>query len=149
MTGLHTPELIQHLARVLPQICEGGTTLSLEQVLEIFEASQHFAVARVDGGIRAHAECRINPQAPHRWIVSCAVEPEYQGRGLGRQTLSEALAFADAHGAEYVDGTAWASNTRVLALDKSLGFVEVGKVEDAYRRDGVSYDHVMLVRKVV
>jgi RimJ/RimL family protein N-acetyltransferase len=58
-----------------------------------------------------------------------------------------ALEWCDANGFEYVDGCAWAHNERVLALDKSLGFAEVGRIEDAYRRDGKQYTQVILVRR--
>lgn len=140
-------KLRAHIKRVLPEICEGGTTMTYRQALAVLETSRFIATAEVDGEIRAFGECRVNPVSPHRWTVSCAVESAFQGMGLGRRVLSEALAFADEHGAEYVDGVAWAHNARVLKLDFSLGFKPVGRVNDAYRRDGVSLDQILLVRK--
>lgn len=139
-------KLRAHIKRVLPEICEGGTTMTYKQALAVLETARFIATAEVDGEIRAFGECRINPVSPHRWTVSCAVEREYQGRGLGRQVLAAALLRADVDRAEYVDGVAWAHNARVLALDFSLGFKAVGRVNDAYRRDGVSYDQILLVR---
>lgn len=136
----------EHLKRVLPEICEHGVTMTLSQAQLALESAVHIETAEVDGTVRAHAEIRRNATSPHRWTVSCAVEREYQGRGLGRRVLSAALRRADELGAEYVDGVAWADNHRVLALDLSLGFRVVGTVIDAYRRGGRSYDQVLLVR---
>lgn len=142
-----TPELARHIKRVHPQICAGGVNASVRDVLAVIDSADHVVVARVDGVIRAHAEARRNPFSPYRAVVSCAVEPEYQGRGLGRETLGAVLEWCDDHGVQYVDGTAWASNTTALALDESLGFRVVGRIDDAYRRDGVSYDQLQLVRR--
>ena len=136
----------EHLKRVLPEICEHGVTMSLAQAQAALDSAVHIETAEVDGVVRAHAELRRSHISPYRWTVSCAVEREYQGRGLGRLVLSRALDHADASGAEYVDGVAWADNHRVLALDMSLGFRVVGTVIDAYRRGGRSYDQVLLVR---
>jgi GNAT superfamily N-acetyltransferase len=142
--------LREHLRRVLPEIVRGGVPMTYQQVLRVIEGARHVVTANTDGlwVPRAHAELRVNPVSPHRWTVSCAVEREYQGKGLGRKVLSDALAWADAHGAEYVDGVAWAHNEAVLRLDLSLGFEIVGRVDDAYRTpSGERFDQVFLVRR--
>jgi ribosomal-protein-alanine N-acetyltransferase len=69
-------------------------------------------------------------------LMSIAVDPAWQGRGLARQLLGENLAFCQA-----VGGLGWMTlevkwdNAPALALYKSYGFTTVGK-RKAYYRDG-------------
>lgn len=71
-----------------------------------------------------------NPDgAPYAWIANLTTVPAWRGRGLGRALLSAAIADLQRRGARSttlgVDGGAAAP----LALYRSAGFAEVGRLE--------------------
>jgi mycothiol synthase len=94
-----------------------------------------FLVHEVDGRIAGSCWTKIHPEDPpigEIYVIS--VDPEYQGRGLGRALVLAGLAHLAAAGVGtgmlYVD----AANTPAVSLYRALGF-EVDHVDRAYVGD--------------
>ena len=83
------------------------------------------------------------------FIGGMFVAPAWRDKGLGRQLLEQALAFADAMpGLHQVTLTVTAGNAAAVTLYESMGFVVFGRAPDALLVDGVSYDDIQMVRAV-
>ena len=66
---------------------------------------------------------------PHADVEKVAVDPDHQGRGLGRRLMTELVAAArDAH-IEVLTLDQRGDNTRAAALYESLGFRLYGRLE--------------------
>ena len=77
-------------------------------------------------------------------LLDIAVLPRYQGRGYGRQLLSQGLAQMQALGASSCYLEVRVSNLSAQALYKSMGFEVVGERKDYYpARDGRENGWVM------
>ena len=75
-----------------------------EEVTGLTEASQGgLFVAELDGQVVGFALASINPVSGHSecWLNDLGVDPEYQGRGCGRQLIEAVLAFGAAGNARY------------------------------------------------
>jgi ribosomal-protein-alanine N-acetyltransferase len=59
-------------------------------------------------------------------LANIAVAPEYQGHGLGRWMLQQALTQADIHRCEMIYLEVRISNYRAIDLYKKAGFIELG-----------------------
>jgi ribosomal protein S18 acetylase RimI-like enzyme len=74
------------------------------------------------------ATCYLCPQVPHHAYFSAAwIDPRYRRRGLGRQLLDKAIAWAAAHGADHL--RLWVDDTNPAAAEfyRALGFVPTGE----------------------
>jgi RimJ/RimL family protein N-acetyltransferase len=79
----------------------------------------------------------------HRARLGIGVERAQRGRGLGSALLHAALAWArDGHELAWIDLSVFAHNHRAIQLYQRFGFIELGRVQDAYRVDGTSVDDV-------
>lgn len=101
--------------------------------------------------IRAHVAVTGNALVPWRCTLGMGVERSHRGQGIGRELMNVALRWVreSAPSVEWVDGYALADNAPVLALDYSVGFVEVGRVPDVARFGDHSADQLILTLKVV
>ena len=66
---------------------------------------------------------------PHADVEKVAVAPAHQGRGLGRQIMTELIAAARDAGVEVLTLDQRGDNTRAAALYESLGFRQYGRLE--------------------
>jgi ribosomal protein S18 acetylase RimI-like enzyme len=57
------------------------------------------------------------------WIREIAVKPEYQGRGIARKLITQALAYCKAHGAKRAFLAADECNSYAIHLYESIGFI--------------------------
>ena len=74
------------------------------------------------------ATCYLCPQVPRRAYFSAAwIDPRYRRRGLGRQLVDAAIAWAAAHGADHL--RLWVDDTNPAAAEfyRALGFVPTGE----------------------
>jgi GNAT superfamily N-acetyltransferase len=102
-----------------------------------------------DGQVKGHVLVEGNAFSSHRCTLSMGVEADARGQGVGRTLMTLAVSWCAAqHELSWIDGWALAHNKPVLALDKSVGFYEVGFIEDALRVDGVSYDQMILALRL-
>lgn len=101
-----------------------------------------------DGAVLGSAKMGANQSGPggHVATASFMVDPARSGRGVGRALGGYAVAWARAAGFRGMQFNAVvASNTRAVALWRSLGFELVGTVPGAFRHPSLGYVglHVM------
>ncbi|UOD32137.1 GNAT family N-acetyltransferase [Massilia violaceinigra] len=82
------------------------------------------------------------------FVGGMVVAPAWRNKGVGRQLLAHALAFADAlPGVRQVTLTITAGNAAALALYASMGFRVFGQEPRALCVDGVFYDTIYMLRE--
>ena len=75
--------------------------------------------------------------APEAELLSIAVDPRHQGRGIGRQLLSVHFARLAAHGAREVFLEVEQGNSVAIHLYEQFGFAKVGERAGYYaKKDG-------------
>jgi ribosomal protein S18 acetylase RimI-like enzyme len=67
---------------------------------------------------------------PHADIEKVAVDPDFQGRGIGRRLMVELIAAARAARVEVLTLDLRADNERAVALYESVGFRRYGRLAD-------------------
>ncbi|MFJ1971243.1 N-acetyltransferase family protein [Streptomyces sp. NPDC087903] len=72
------------------------------------------------------------PNADHSWILSLAITPGLQGRGLGRRLMSEILEHLRSEDVKEVWLTVEPTNDTAVVLYRSLGFVPEGAPRQDY-----------------
>ncbi len=101
-----------------------------------------------DGALVGMLDCRGEPRWRRRHAVTLglAIDPDWQGRGLGRALMHRALDWARNHpGIERVELHVHAGNTPALALYRQLGFLEEGRRARAIKfRDGRYCDDLLM-----
>ncbi|MBU8878907.1 GNAT family N-acetyltransferase [Bacillus sp. FJAT-29790] len=65
---------------------------------------------------------------PHADIEKVAIDPRYQGHGLGRRLMNQLISAADNAGIEVLTLDFRGDNARAAKLYKSLGFSEYGRL---------------------
>jgi RimJ/RimL family protein N-acetyltransferase len=74
-------------------------------------------------------------------IVSVFVQPEYRGRGIGKQLMHAAIAHArTVDGVEQLDLAVESGNTAAIKLYESFGFTSWGTEPSFAKVDGIDYD---------
>jgi phosphinothricin acetyltransferase len=94
-------------------------------------------VAEVDGEVAGYsAYGPFRPKAGYGATMehSVYVRPRFQGRGIGRALLVAVVDAARADGVHALIGGLSADNEASLALHRSLGFVEVGRLPEVGRK---------------
>jgi ribosomal protein S18 acetylase RimI-like enzyme len=90
-------------------------------------------IAEVEG--RAVGICCLNPRGDHGGVGPVAVDPSYQGRGIGRQLMNALLKKAD--GLQSVRLFQEAFNPASFSLYYSLNFMPVAELLDLFLNTGV------------
>lgn len=88
------------------------------------------------------------PAYAHTAEISIYISPEYRGKGLGRELLSQSLAMTRQLGIKTVVGFIFSHNIRSLNLFKSFGFEEWGMLPDVAEMDGREYSLSILGKRV-
>lgn len=112
-----------------------GATEDEARALWMLPPPAEVLVAVADGRVVGTAEIRPNQvgRGSHVANASFMVDPTAAGRGIGRALGEEVLVRARAAGYRAMQFNAVvATNTRALALWRSLGFAEVGRVPGAF-----------------
>lgn len=85
----------------------------------------------------------------HRADVSIALRKAYWGLGLGKALLTRVLTLAKELGYEQVELEVISGNDRALGLYQRMGFVQTGRMPNAFRYDNGTYrDEIQMVRRV-
>ena len=84
----------------------------------------------------------------HTVEVSIYISSEYQGKGLGRVLLAEALAMTERLDIKTVVGFVFSHNVPSVRLFKSFGFEEWGKLPDIAEMDGREFSLSILGKRV-
>ena len=120
-----TEEVVDAIARLLPQLSRSASAPSAEQLVEIATSSATcLLVARVDGvivGSLTLAVFRI-PTGVRAWIEDVVVDEAARGQGVGEALNQEALHIAKQLGAITVDLTSRPSRAAANRLYQRLGF---------------------------
>lgn len=94
-------------------------------------------------------QCGHLTTAQHRVFLGMGLEAHARGKGFGRKLLSQALEWcAQQSGIDWMELRVFANNEPAIALYKSLGFNEDGRVPDMFRIHGTSIDDVYMSRRV-
>ena len=95
---------------------------------EAFHTDAYYLIARDvdrDNLIVAYAGCWVLANEGH--ITNVAVDPDYQGQGLGRRLMNELTSRVKALGVDSMTLEVRPSNTVAINLYTSLGFRSVGQ----------------------
>jgi ribosomal-protein-alanine N-acetyltransferase len=106
----------------------------------VFEAElaakhNHYVAARVEDKVVGYGGiARLGRSKPYEYeIHTIGVDPDYQGRGIGRGVLSRLLELASG-GAVFLEVRT--DNQPAIGLYESFGFVNVGLRKRYYRASG-------------
>lgn len=89
------------------------------------------------------------PTERHRAWLGVGLEAKARGKGGGTSLMHVALDWARAEpGLAWIDLGCFAENVRAIALYRSLGFVENGRVEDRFRVDDIPITDVTMALNV-
>ncbi|MBO0677888.1 ribosomal protein S18-alanine N-acetyltransferase [Mycolicibacterium sp. S2-37] len=102
---------------------------------ELDAGHTHYAAARADGKLVGYAGiARLGRREPFEYeIHTIGVDPEYQGRGIGRRLLNDLLAVAG-NGTVFLEVRT--DNEPAITLYESVGFVRAGLRKRYYRASG-------------
>jgi ribosomal-protein-alanine N-acetyltransferase len=102
---------------------------------ELESKHNHYVAARADGALVGYAGIsRLGRKPPYEYeIHTIGVDPEFQGRGIGRIMLDALLDIADG-GAIFLEVRT--DNVAAIALYESVGFVRMGVRKRYYRISG-------------
>lgn len=121
-----TPELVEALTRLIPQLSSSSPPPTPAELAEIVaDPRSTLFVARVDGrivGTLTLATYRI-PTGLKAWIEDVVVADEVRGHGVGAALNEAALAEARRRGAKSVDLTSRPAREAANRLYRRLGFV--------------------------
>jgi len=106
-------------------------------------------LAFIDGELAG--SCGITPVAEHlktkhRGSFGISVKKKYWGLGIGSLLMQEILIFAKKNGFEQVELGVYADNVRAQKLYARFGFIEWGRLSNAYKlKDGSYRDEINMV----
>jgi [ribosomal protein S18]-alanine N-acetyltransferase len=104
-------------------------------VRELRAGHNHYVAARTDGILVGYAGIsRLGRKPPYEYeIHTIGVDPDYQGRGIGRRMLADLLDIA-AGGVIFLEVRT--DNEAAIALYRSVGFATIGVRKRYYRVSG-------------
>jgi ribosomal protein S18 acetylase RimI-like enzyme len=101
------------------------------------------------GDIAGHVDLRARPEpaSSHRAMLGMGVHRAYRRRGLGKELVETALAWARADtDVRWVDLEVLADNAPACALYLDCGFTMVARIADMLRIGGESCDLIYMTR---
>jgi ribosomal protein S18 acetylase RimI-like enzyme len=131
-----TPELVEAMARLLPQLSRSAPEPTEGELAEIVHGgATTMFVARVDGRIAGSLTLVVFrlPTGVRAWIEDVVVDGEVRGAGVGAALNRAAMAEAQRRGARTVDLTSRPSREVANRLYQRLGFV--ARDTNVYRWD--------------
>ncbi len=106
-------------------------------------------LVELDGRIVGNCDAsRLQWKSSHVAEFGIALSREIRGRGIGEALMTKTIELAKMRmrGLEMLYLKAFAYNTRALALYKTLGFAEVGRIPWANKEGSEYYDDVLMVK---
>jgi ribosomal protein S18 acetylase RimI-like enzyme len=132
-----TPELLDAVHRLIPQLSKSAAPITTEELTEIVVGpATTFFVARVDGAIVGCLTLVVFrlPTGMRAWIEDVVVDDAARGHGVGAALNVAAIARAAELGARTLDLTSRPSREAANRLYQRLGFVQ--RETNVYRYDG-------------
>ena len=91
----------------------------------------------------------VSRKTSHRCSIGLGVRKEYHGLGLGTILMEHAINFAREAGYKCMELGVLADNVPASSMYKKMGFVECGRIPDAFRLDGgESIDEITMYREL-
>ncbi len=85
----------------------------------------------------------------HRLDLELGIEDGFRKKGMGKELIKLAIQWTvDFTSVEWIDLMVLGDNAPAFNLYKSLGFVEVGRIEDSFRLCNRSVDNVYMVLEI-
>ncbi|AKN18068.1 acetyltransferase [Mycobacterium haemophilum DSM 44634] len=134
--GALTPADVDRCAELESQLFDGDDPWPAAAFdRELASSSNRYVGARAAGTLVGYAGItRLGRTPPFEYEVhTIAVDPAYQGRGIGRRLLGELLDFAGG-GATYLEVRT--DNEAAIALYRSVGFEQIRLRPRYYRASG-------------
>jgi ribosomal protein S18 acetylase RimI-like enzyme len=131
-----TPEIVDAIARLIPQLSRSAPAPSEEELAEIATSpASHLLIASVDDAIVGSLTLIVFriPTGVRAWIEDVVVDETARGRGVGEALNREAVRIARELGAITVDLTSRPSREAANRLYQRLGFIE--RDTNVYRFD--------------
>ena len=85
--------------------------------------------------------CLFKQRMKHRCDIGISILKEYWGLGIGGRMLATLIEIAKNEGFEQIELNVAEKNKRAIKLYKSFGFVEMGKILNAFKYADGSYDN--------
>jgi len=105
---------------------------SEQLIRDCLKVGYHALVLREARHIRAYAFASGAAGESH--ILNICVDPDHRGQGYAKALLRQCIATVMVNGAKVMFLEVRESNRGAIALYESMGFVEIGRREDYYRR---------------
>lgn len=105
---------------------------SEDLILNCLKVGYHALVLRQADCIRAYAFASSAAGESH--ILNVCVDPAHRGQGYARTLLQQCIATVMVHGAKIIFLEVRETNSAAIGLYESLGFVEIGRRDNYYRR---------------
>jgi ribosomal protein S18 acetylase RimI-like enzyme len=93
-------------------------------------------VGAFDGSLLGYAGLKVSGPSYSSDVQTIGVEPESQGKSIGRTLMNELLAFAKRQGSEEVFLEVKAGNEAAIGLYLSLGFEQIDVRKRYYQPSG-------------
>lgn len=126
LAGDATPEVVEAMVRLLPQLSSSAPPPTAAEIAEIVGSpATLLLLARLDGRIVGSLTLALFrlPSGMRAWIEDVVVDGEARGHGVGEALNRAALDEAKARGARTVDLTSRPSREAANRLYQRLGFV--------------------------
>ncbi len=95
--------------------------------------------------LKSHNQNYMN----HRAILGMGVHRNFRKEGLGRLLIESIVDWVKNHTIiEQIDLWVLSNNTPAISLYKKLGFQKIGEIQDMFRVDGLSYNSIMMTKKI-
>lgn len=131
-----TPELVETIGRILPQLSRSSPAPTTAEVAEIISSpASDLLVARVDGRIVGTLTLVIFriPTGMRAWIEDVVVDEAARGHGVGEALNRFALDLARQRGCKTVDLTSRPSREAANRMYQRIGFE--ARETNVYRYD--------------
>jgi ribosomal protein S18 acetylase RimI-like enzyme len=120
-----TPEFLEALDRMIPQLAPGSPLPSREQLEAVIACETNTLLsARVNDRTVGTLTLTmlITPTGTSGWIADVVVDNDVRGKGIGEKLVREAIARAAAFGARYVDLSSRPAREAANRLYQRIGF---------------------------
>lgn len=121
----YSPDLLEAVNGLLPQLDAGAKGLGEEQLRAIIESEvSHLLIARENDRIFGMLTLVVYkiPSGVKAWIEDVVVSGNSRGKGVGTQLMQEAIELANSLGAKCLDLTSRPEREAANRLYQRLGF---------------------------